>query len=111
MLRLTIGLIITLALAVDAQALCSCQCLEGRARTVCTTLDEAVAGGDACRHGLQRVTCPDAAPPAPAQPLESPAAGAYECRTTHLLDPAANTYSIPARVCETTPAVQTDDVK
>ena len=111
MLRLTTGLIIALALSIDAQALCSCQCLEGRARTVCTTLDEAVAGSDPCRHGLQRVVCPDAAPPAPSQLLESPAAGAYECRTTHLLDPAANTYSIPARVCETTPAVQPPAVK
>lgn len=89
--------------AVPVWATCSCQCVEGVARTACTTADEARANPNACGSGMQRVACETVTPPG-APPLRYPApAGASDCRSARLWDPRSNGYTVAAKVCDLDP--------
>lgn len=83
-----------------ASANCACQCIEGVARTLCTTLAEAQANPSACGEGVQKVAC-EAAPTATAAPPRYAAPhGAVDCRGARLWDPHTNSYSVVAKVCD-----------
>lgn len=93
---------------------CACQCVEGVARTLCTTLDEARANPNACgtgelvagdrgvgeQVGEQKVAC-EIAPPS-AEPVQryEPPQGAVDCRGARLWDPHSNSYAVVAKVCD-----------
>ena len=83
-----------------ASANCACQCIEGVARTLCTTLDEAQANPSACGSGEQKVAC-ETAPPViePVQRYQPPQ-GAVDCRGARLWDPRTNSYAVVAKVCD-----------
>ncbi|HTK98780.1 MAG TPA: hypothetical protein VL379_12180 [Pseudomonadales bacterium] len=91
---------VVLACAGGASAAnCACQCIEGVARTLCTTVAEAQANPNACGVGEQRVAC-EIAPPSsvPVQRYEPPE-GAVDCRGARLWDPRSNSYAVVAKVC------------
>ena len=81
-------------------ATCSCQCVEGVARTACTSVEEAQADPAACGSGPQKVAC-EVPPPSTDAPLRyaSPD-GAVDCRSARLWDPRSNSYSAVAKVCD-----------
>ena len=86
--------------ATGVSANCACQCIEGVARTLCTTLDEAQANPSACGTGEQKVAC-EIAPPATETPQRyDPPHGAVDCRGARLWDPRSNSYAVVARVCD-----------
>jgi len=89
--------------AAPAFATCSCQCVEGVARTACTSVDEARGNPQACGGNGQAIAC--AMPPALEQPPERYVApdGAVDCRARRLWDPHANAYSVVAKVCDLAP--------
>jgi hypothetical protein len=83
-----------------ASANCACQCIEGVARTLCTTLDEAQANPSKCGAAEQKVAC-DAAPSATGTPQRyEPPRGAVDCRGARLWDPQTNGYTFVAKVCD-----------
>jgi hypothetical protein len=84
----------------SASAACSCQCVEGVARTACTSVEEARRNPSACGAGAQKVAC-DVPPPSTEAPLRyaSPE-GAVDCRSARLWDPRSNAYSAVAKVCD-----------
>ena len=83
---------------------CSCQCVEGAARTVCSSLEDAQKNPNRCGVGDARVNCP--LPPAPAEaPIQyAPPAGASACRDARLWDPRSTAYTVHAKLCEATAA-------
>ncbi len=88
-----------------ASANCACQCIEGVARTLCTTLDEAQANPNACGAGEQnagepRVACEVAPPSSDAVQRYEPPQGAVDCRGARLWDPHSNSYAVVAKVCD-----------
>jgi hypothetical protein len=89
--------------AQSASATCSCQCVEGVARTACTSVEEARANPNECGVGMQKVAC-DSAPPTTGSPLryEAPA-GATDCRSARLWDPHSDSYTVVAKVCDLDP--------
>lgn len=89
--------------AVPVSATCSCQCVEGVARTACTSLEEAQANPTACGSGAQKVAC-DVPPASTDAPLRyEPPAGAADCRSARLWDPRTRAYSEVAKVCDLDP--------
>ena len=86
--------------AAPVSATCSCQCVEGVARTACTSVEEAQADPAACGSGPQKVAC-EVPPPSTDAPLRyaSPD-GAVDCRSARLWDPRSNSYSAVAKVCD-----------
>jgi hypothetical protein len=86
--------------AAPVSATCSCQCVEGVARTACTSVEEAQADPSACGSGPQKVAC-ELPPPSTDAPLRyaSPD-GAVDCRSARLWDPRSNSYSAVAKVCD-----------
>ena len=87
-----------------AFASCSCQCVEGVARTACSSVDEARRNPDECGGGGPKVAC--AMPPAlEASPQRYAAPkGGTDCRDRRLWDPETNAYSVVAKVCGLAPA-------
>lgn len=85
--------------AAPASANCSCQCIEGTPRTLCTRVDEAQANPSACGAGAQEIVCPSA--PASAETLQhyTPPIGAADCLGQRLWDPRSGSYSVIAKVC------------
>jgi len=86
--------------AAPASANCSCQCIDGVARTVCSRVDEAQANPNACGTGARKTVC--AAAPAPAETPQryTPPAGGADCRGRRLWDPRSGSYSVIAKVCD-----------
>lgn len=89
--------LLALSLAPVSHADCSCQCVEGVARTLCTRIDEAARNPIAC--GDTARMCPA---PAGASDVEryDPPPGAVDCRSARILDPETGAYSLAARVCD-----------
>lgn len=95
-----------------ASASCACQCFEGVARTLCTTLDEAQANPSACglgqqvgeqlaeQLGAQKVACETAPPVTESIQRYEPPQGAVDCRDARLWDPRSNSYAVIAKVCD-----------
>jgi hypothetical protein len=83
-----------------ASANCACQCIEGVARTLCTTVDEAQANPNACGGGDQKVACEIAPPSTEAVQRYEPPHGAVDCRGARLWDPHSNSYTVVAKVCD-----------
>ena len=82
-----------------AAAACSCQCIEGVARTLCSNIDEARGNPTACVTAAGPVDCPrPALDPAPVL-YEGPA-GAAHCRAARLWDPDSGGYAVTAKICE-----------
>lgn len=84
----------------SVSANCTCQCIEGVARTLCTTLDEAQADPSACGRGVQKVACEIAPTSAAAPQRYEPPHGAVDCRGARLWDPHTNSYGVVAKVCD-----------
>ncbi len=93
-------LLASMAAHEPAAANCSCQCVEGVARTVCTSIDEARANPTQCRVGAAAIAC-SAAPTAvePPQRYAAPS-GASDCRERRVWDPATNAYTLLAKICD-----------
>src|SRR5262245_65681345 len=85
--------------APSASAACTCRCVEGVARTICTTLEEAAANPQLCTS----VTPHAERPPAPAgfepQQFSPPGPGAQHCREARLWNPEPGTDTITTKVC------------
>lgn len=79
---------------------CACECIEGVARTLCTTLDEAQANPSACGEGIQKVACEPAPPSTETLQRYEPPHGAVDCRGARLWDPRSNSYAVVAKVCD-----------
>jgi hypothetical protein len=95
--------VVLTALATPAAAICSCQCIEGVARTLCSRQEEARENPSACGTGAQKVACV-AAPPPPNLPERfAPPDGASDCRAQRLWDPHTDRYSVVAKVCDLDP--------
>ena len=90
-----------LLVAPGAFGTCACRCVEGLARTVCTTLDEAAQDPVLCAPQAQRGDCP--APPAGFEPQQfsPPSPGARDCREARLWDPESGGYTTTTKVCDT----------
>ena len=84
----------------SVSANCACQCVEGVARTLCTTLDEAQADPSACGEGVQKVACEIAPTSTEAPRRYEPPHGAVDCRGARLWDPHTNSYGVVAKVCD-----------
>jgi hypothetical protein len=86
-----------------AAASCTCQCVEGAARTVCTSIEEAQANPSRCDEAGRTIACtaPPTATDAP-QRYAAPS-GASDCRERRLWDPKTNTYDVIAKVCDLAP--------
>src|SRR5262245_10560917 len=83
--------------APSASAACTCRCVEGVARTICTTLEEAAANPQLCTSMTPHAECP----PAPAgfepQQFAPPVPGAQDCREARLWDPETGSYTITTK--------------
>jgi hypothetical protein len=92
--------VVACAGATPAGATCSCQCVEGVARTACTSVDEARDNPNECGP---TVAC--TLPPVLSAPPERYAApqGGIDCRARRLWDPQTNEYSVVAKVCDLAP--------
>ena len=84
-----------------ASATCICRCVEGVARTVCTTLDEAAANPQLCAPSEWRGDCPAAPAGFEPQRFAPPEPGATDCREARLWDPETGAYSTTTKVCDT----------
>jgi hypothetical protein len=80
-----------------AWAECACFCVEGQARTLCTTVTEAQQDPTLCRADQAACPAPDAA--AAATGYEAPAEGATNCRDMQVWDPAQNDY-VSVKACD-----------
>ena len=87
-------------IANPAWANCSCQCVEGAARTVCTSVDEARADPSACGVLPHRVACEPASQTAAPPRRFDPPPGAKNCHAVRMWDPRRNDYSVIAKVCD-----------
>jgi hypothetical protein len=92
-----------------ASANCACQCIEGVARTLCTTVDEAKANPNACGGVARKVACDVAPPSADAPQRYEPPQGATDCRGARLWDPHTHAYTMVAKVCDLAPVVLPDE--
>lgn len=88
----------------SASADCACQCVEGAARTVCSSLEEARKNPNRCGVGPTQVNCPLPPPPTEAPIQYAPPDGASACRSARLWDPHSTAYSVHAKLCESTAA-------
>jgi hypothetical protein len=84
----------------QAAADCSCLCVDGTFRPICTSADEVVPNRGLC---LARTTqaCPRA-PQAEPESFAPPVDGAENCRQAQVYDAAEGEY-LPARVCDVMP--------
>jgi len=89
-----------------ASADCSCQCMSGAPRTVCTTLNEARVKPSLCK---QRMNCPPVTSRQSAewqedsklkQQFSAPEKAAQNCRSRYFWDPVEQDYAILAKVCD-----------
>ena len=86
--------------ATPAAANCSCQCIEGVARTLCSRVEEARDNPTACGTGAQRVVCAAIPPSATVPERFTPPKGASDCRAQRLWDPHSDRYTVVAKVCD-----------
>jgi hypothetical protein len=87
--------------APNAGSVCACRCVEGTARTVCTTLDEAAANPQLCASTTPHAECPIAPAGFEPQQFPPPVPGALDCREARLWEPATGGYTTTTRVCDT----------
>jgi hypothetical protein len=92
-----IATLLALSLAPAGHADCSCQCVEGVARTLCTHIDEAARRPATC--GDTAPVCPPPATPADVERYDPPP-GASHCRSARILDRETGAYSLTARLCD-----------
>lgn len=104
MVRITVAALLSLVtVAPAANAICSCQCMNGEPRTLCSDFAEAQSQRDLCGRPPLRLACAPATDTTETR-LDSPIEGAHGCRTTTLWDAKAGAYSTPIKVCETSPS-------
>jgi len=95
-LRCSIALVFAF-LPPKSQALCSCECVDGAPRTICTKLDE--AAGDPSLCGLDPPLCPPVSTPATRARFDPPP-GARDCREAALADTTPDAKSEIVKVCD-----------
>jgi hypothetical protein len=83
-----------------AAATCSCQCIDGVARTLCSTLDEARGNPSLCRDAAGLIACPTPQSPNAAPALYDGPEGTAGCHGARLWDPNSGEYGVEAKVCE-----------
>ena len=81
-----------------SQAICSCECVDGAPRTICTKLDEAAADPSLC--GLDPPLCSPVGTPASRVRFDPPP-GARDCREAALADADGKSDPTTVKVCET----------
>jgi len=79
-------------------ALCSCECVDGAPRTICTKLDEAAADPSLC--GLDPPLCSPVSVPVSRARFEPPP-GAQDCREAALADASRPADPAVVKVCDT----------
>jgi len=89
-----------LAASGGAAATCSCQCIDGVARTLCSTLDEARGNPTLCRDAAGPIACPAPGTPNAAPALYDGPEGTALCHGARLWDPNSREYAVEAKVCE-----------
>jgi hypothetical protein len=89
-----------LAASGAAAATCGCQCIDGVARTLCSTLDEARGNPSLCRDAAGPIVCPAPRTPNSAPALYDGPQGTTGCRGARLWDPNSGEYVVEAKVCE-----------
>jgi hypothetical protein len=97
-----------LIVAPNAFGTCACRCVEGLARTVCTTLDEAAQNPVLCAPSSMRGECPAAPPGFEPQQFAPPVPGARDCREARLWDPETGGYTTTTKVCDTVRATDAE---
>lgn len=85
-----------------AAADCSCLCLDGAYRPVCTSADEVGQNRDLCLS-LASQSCPEAPEGAALSSHPAPVEGVENCRQTQVFDGRAGDF-VTARVCDVVPA-------
>jgi hypothetical protein len=98
-------LLITLLAAVPADAACSCQCLDGAPKTLCTSVEEAAENPDLCT--ADPPLCPAVGTPITPQRFVAPD-GAQNCRAAELWDPSEGEDASIAKVCDPARAREVD---
>ena len=87
-----------------AHALCSCECVDGAPRTICTKVEEAAARPSLC--GLDPPLCAPVGTPAPRVRYDPPP-GARDCREAALAGAANESDPTLVKVCDTVEAPPT----
>jgi hypothetical protein len=85
-------------LPLTSQAICSCECVDGVPRTICTQLEEAAADPSLC--GLEPPLCDPVGEPLSAKRFDPPP-GARDCREAALADASAKGDPTIVKVCDT----------
>jgi hypothetical protein len=85
---------------IGSHASCSCQCVDGAPRTICTELDEAATNPSLC--GLEPPLCSPVGEPTSRARFDPPP-GARDCREAALADTARDGGSVIVKVCEPLP--------
>lgn len=81
-----------------ARADCSCLCLDGAYRPVCTSAEEVAQNRGLC-HALAEQTCPVAAGTDALASFAPPAEGVKNCREAAVFDAGAGEF-LTTRVCD-----------
>lgn len=82
----------------QVMAECSCLCVDGELKTVCTSADEAGAGPALC-GSLKNLACPEAPALDDAKTYDPPDGGAENCRDAQVYDVASGDY-LPTKICD-----------
>jgi len=83
----------------SASADCSCLCVDGAPKTVCTSSEEAAASPNACLLQASNRICPEAPALAEPQSYDAPVEGVVNCRKAQIYDAASDGH-LAARVCD-----------
>ena len=100
-MRWMVGMLLLGAVAASAgaEAACSCQCIDGVARTLCSTIDEARENPALCRDAAGLIACPAPRTPNAAPTLYDGPDGTAGCHGAWLWDPDSGEYVVEAKVC------------
>ena len=78
---------------------CSCLCVDGAAKTVCTSSQEAAANTGLCQVQASTRACPEAPALSEPESYDPPVEGAANCRKAQIYDAATDGH-LAARVCD-----------
>ena len=83
----------------SAFAECSCLCVDGALRTVCTGSEEVNASRSLCLAQASQQACPPAPALAEPEAYAAPMEGVENCRKAQIFDAGAGDH-VAARICE-----------
>ena len=83
----------------SASADCSCLCVDGAPKTVCTSSEEVAANSGMCRVQASHRACPEAPALTEPESYDAPMEGVANCRKAQIYDAATDGH-LTARVCD-----------